>query len=75
MVETQVELNGRTEHERRYYLSWAQLDARAFAAAIRAHWGIENRLHWSSVSSSTMIWLGSEPAQDPKTWPSSDTSP
>lgn len=75
MVETQVERNGRTEHERRYYLSSAKLDARAFAAAVRAHWGIENRLHWSSVSSSTMIWLGSEPAQDPKTWPSSNISP
>lgn len=46
MVETQVERNGRTEHERRYYLSSAKLDARAFAAAVRAHWGIENRLHW-----------------------------
>ena len=24
----------------------AKLDAKAFAAAVRAHWGIENRLHW-----------------------------
>lgn len=46
MVETQVERNGRTERERRYYLSSAKLDAPAFAAAVRAHWGIENRLHW-----------------------------
>jgi predicted transposase YbfD/YdcC len=46
MVETKVERNGKTEHERRYYLSSAKLDAKTFALAVRAHWGIENRLHW-----------------------------
>jgi predicted transposase YbfD/YdcC len=46
MVETKVERNGKTEHERRYYLSSAKLDARTFALAVRSHWGIENRLHW-----------------------------
>jgi predicted transposase YbfD/YdcC len=46
MVETQVERQGRLEQERRYYLSSAKLDAKSFAAAVRAHWGIENRLHW-----------------------------
>jgi predicted transposase YbfD/YdcC len=46
MVETRTERGGRTEHERRYYLSSATLDANTFAAAVRAHWGIENRLHW-----------------------------
>lgn len=46
MVETQVERAGKTERERRYYLSSAKLDARTFAAAVRAHWQIENRLHW-----------------------------
>lgn len=46
MVETTTERNGKTEHERRYYLSSARLNAKAFAAAVRAHWGIENRLHW-----------------------------
>ena len=30
----------------RYYLSSARLDAASFARAVRAHWGIENRLHW-----------------------------
>src|SRR3546814_20221954 len=29
-----------------YYLSSAKLDAKTFAHAVRAHWGIENRLHW-----------------------------
>jgi predicted transposase YbfD/YdcC len=46
MVETQVERAGRITHERRDDLSSAQLDAKAFAAAVRAHWHVENRLHW-----------------------------
>jgi predicted transposase YbfD/YdcC len=46
LVETEVERNGRTERERRYYLASAKLDARTFAAAVRAHWHVENRLHW-----------------------------
>ena len=44
MVEAEVERAGTTTIARRYYLS-AQLDP-AFARAVRAHWRIENRLHW-----------------------------
>jgi len=32
--------------ERRYYISSRNLSAEQLAAAVRAHWGIENRLHW-----------------------------
>jgi predicted transposase YbfD/YdcC len=46
MVETRTERNGAIAGERRYYLSSAKLDAKTFAAAVRAHWGVENRLHW-----------------------------
>ena len=46
MVEAEVERDGRTSIARRYYLCSAPLSAAAFAAAVRAHWGIENRLHW-----------------------------
>jgi predicted transposase YbfD/YdcC len=46
MVEAEVERGGRTTSSRRFYLSSAPLDARAFARAVRAHWGVENRLHW-----------------------------
>jgi predicted transposase YbfD/YdcC len=46
MVETEVERDGKTARERRYYLSSAPLDAKLFARAVRAHWHIENRLHW-----------------------------
>lgn len=32
--------------ERRYYISSRMLSAEAFASAVRAHWGIENNVHW-----------------------------
>ena len=46
MVEAEVERGGKTGRERRYYLSSAKLGAQTFARAVRAHWGIEDRLHW-----------------------------
>ncbi|SRR5579885_189538 len=46
MVEPEVERDGRTSRTRRYYLSSARLTAERFAAAVRAHWAIENGLHW-----------------------------
>lgn len=35
-----------SELERRYYISSRVLTAAELATATRAHWGIENRLHW-----------------------------
>ena len=46
MVESRVERDGGVARERRYYISSAKLDAKTFAAAVRAHWGVENALHW-----------------------------
>jgi len=46
MVESDVERDGKLTRAKRYYLSAAPLDARFAARAVRAHWGIENRLHW-----------------------------
>lgn len=46
MVEAEVERAGKTSRARRYYLGSAKLSAEQFARAVRAHWGIENRLHW-----------------------------
>jgi predicted transposase YbfD/YdcC len=46
MVEATVERDGKRTIARRYYLASAALDACTFAQAVRAHWGIENRLHW-----------------------------
>jgi predicted transposase YbfD/YdcC len=45
-VESECERNGKTSIERRYYLSSASLSAKQLAAAVRAHWHVENRLHW-----------------------------
>jgi len=45
-IETEVERNGQVEHETRYYLCSLALCALSFARAVRAHWGVENRLHW-----------------------------
>lgn len=47
MVETRVERGGKVESENRYYLSSTRLDAETFAKAVRTHWHIENRLHWT----------------------------
>ena len=33
-------------HERRYYLSSLSCDAPTLLQAVRAHWGIENSVHW-----------------------------
>ena len=45
-IETEVERNGKIEQETRYYLCSSALCALTFARAVRAHWGVENRLHW-----------------------------
>ena len=36
-----------TSKESRYYISSLPPDAKRLGHAIRAHWGIENKLHWS----------------------------
>lgn len=46
MVEATVTRDGRTSTLQRFYLSSARMDAPRFAAAVRAHWRIENSLHW-----------------------------
>lgn len=46
MVEAESQRDGKIARERRYYLSSAKLSAQQFAHAVRAHWHVENRLHW-----------------------------
>jgi len=46
MIEAEVEREGKSSLSRRYYLFSAPLSPEKFAAAARAHWGVENRLHW-----------------------------
>ncbi len=45
-VKATITRDGRTTTVRHFYLSSARLDATAFARAVRAHWAIENSLHW-----------------------------
>ncbi|MHB8287338.1 MAG: ISAs1 family transposase [Caulobacteraceae bacterium] len=47
MVQAQVTTpDGHTTTSSRLYVSSAKLDPRTFAQAVRAHWRIENSLHW-----------------------------
>lgn len=45
-VQSQRHVGDSITSETRYYLLSLPLDATAFAAAVRGHWGIENQLHW-----------------------------
>ncbi len=47
-VECERTTGGKTTCERRYFISsLSGHDAQAMAHAVRGHWGIENKLHWS----------------------------
>jgi predicted transposase YbfD/YdcC len=39
-------VNGKEAHETHYYISSRAGSAKAFQAAVRRHWGIENGCHW-----------------------------
>jgi predicted transposase YbfD/YdcC len=47
MVESIREIQGISTSEIRLFLCSIQADAKEFARAVRGHWGIENKLHWS----------------------------
>jgi len=47
MVESERILGEEKTVERRYYLSSLKAEAPRFADAVRRHWEIENKLHWS----------------------------
>lgn len=46
VVENTRQLWNKLTREVRFYLSSVRADAETFAGYIRAHWGIENQLHW-----------------------------
>jgi predicted transposase YbfD/YdcC len=46
MVISNTQRDGKDCNQVRYYILSKYLAARRFAAAVRGHWGIENRLHW-----------------------------
>ncbi len=45
-VITRLHQRGKLTEETRYYLTSHPPQAEAIAQAVRAHWGIENKLHW-----------------------------
>jgi len=45
-VERMRETHGKTTRETAYYLLSTALSGERFLDVIRAHWGVENRLHW-----------------------------
>jgi predicted transposase YbfD/YdcC len=40
------EIKGKSEEQTRYFISSLPCDAKQIAKAVRAHWNIENSLHW-----------------------------
>ncbi len=46
MVEYDCEVDGKTRHETRFYISSIDANAEFMAKVIRQHWGVENGLHW-----------------------------
>jgi predicted transposase YbfD/YdcC len=46
MVESERSLNGDTTTEHRYYILSLANNAQTFGTSVRAHWGIENTVHW-----------------------------
>ena len=45
-IETRTELADRRRRETRYFIASRPLSAAELAQAVRAHWQIENALHW-----------------------------
>ena len=45
--ERYIKSTGKTEKETRLYISSLSADASLLNKSIRAHWGIENSLHWA----------------------------
>ena len=46
VISTREVMGQSPTEERRYYLSSLECDAEKIGAAVRSHWGIENKLHW-----------------------------
>jgi predicted transposase YbfD/YdcC len=47
MVESERHVKGEVTTDHRYYINSLASDAKQFAACVRAHWGIENKQHWT----------------------------
>lgn len=45
-IESQRDIQGQIETEKRYYISSLSTGSKTLLNAIRQHWGVENKLHW-----------------------------
>jgi len=46
MVESERHINGKVQHDVRYYIRSRVTDTETFSRTVRRHWSIENNLHW-----------------------------
>ena len=46
VIEAERTINGKTSLERRLYVASIEPEASTLANVVRAHWGIENQVHW-----------------------------
>lgn len=46
VIESERCINGKTSFEQRFYISSLPANAQRLAKAVRAHWAVENSLHW-----------------------------
>ncbi len=46
VVDSSREINGKTEHETRFFLTSLVMVAALLGPVVRSHWSIENSLHW-----------------------------
>ncbi len=47
MVERECHIGDKISFEINYYILSAKWDGKVFGNAVRKHWGVENKLHWS----------------------------
>lgn len=47
LIERTREVHGKTSVEKHYYVSSLPPDPKVHAGVVRAHWGVENHLHWA----------------------------
>lgn len=47
MIEEKREIKDKTSTERRFFISSLPADAKQIASSVRAHWLVENALHWT----------------------------
>nr|VFJ96042.1 MAG: Transposase DDE domain-containing protein [Candidatus Kentron sp. H]VFK03854.1 MAG: Transposase DDE domain-containing protein [Candidatus Kentron sp. H] len=45
-LESERHQGAHTTHQSRYYITTLTGEAKPFPDAVRAHWGVENSLHW-----------------------------